>query len=164
MRGNKIMIIGCPGAGKSTFARKLREKTGIPVYYLDMLFHKPDRTTASREAFDAALAEILKTPEWILDGNYQRTLAPRFEACTDVFLFDLPLEQCLAGAAARIGRQREDMPWVEQAFDADFRQYILDFPKDQLPAIYSLIDQYRDTRSITVFHSREEADAWLSQA
>ena len=158
------MIIGCPGAGKSTFARKLREKTGIPVYYLDMLFHKPDRTTASREAFDAALAEILKTPEWILDGNYQRTLALRFEACTDVFLFDLPLEQCLAGAAARIGRQREDMPWVEQAFDADFRQYILDFPKDQLPAIYSLIEQYRDTRSITVFHSREEADAWLSQA
>lgn len=41
----KAIIIGCPGAGKSTFARKLSEKTQLPLYYLDMLWHKPDRTT-----------------------------------------------------------------------------------------------------------------------
>ena len=57
---------------------------------------------------------------------------------------------------------RADMPWVETEFDADFRQYILDFPKDQLPVIYRLIEQYRTARSITIFHSVEEADAWLA--
>ena len=41
--GSRIIVIGCPGAGKSTFARKLRDKTGLPLYYLDMLYHKPDR-------------------------------------------------------------------------------------------------------------------------
>ena len=30
----RIMIIGCPGSGKSTFARGLAEKTGLPLYYL----------------------------------------------------------------------------------------------------------------------------------
>ncbi|MEY8605912.1 hypothetical protein [Muribaculum intestinale] len=30
----KVIIIGCPGAGKSTFARKLSAKTGLPLYYL----------------------------------------------------------------------------------------------------------------------------------
>ena len=40
----KVLILGCPGAGKSTFARKLRDKTGLPLYYLDMIWHKPDRT------------------------------------------------------------------------------------------------------------------------
>ncbi|MBQ4297335.1 MAG: adenylate kinase, partial [Clostridia bacterium] len=134
--GKRIIVIGCPGAGKSTFARKLRDKTGLPLYYLDMMFHKPDRTTAPREEFDRKLAAVLQTDEWIIDGNYQRTLAPRFEACTDVFFLDLPLEQCLEGAASRIGTAREDMPWIEREFDPEFRQYILDFRKDQLPRLY----------------------------
>ena len=48
----KIMIIGSPGSGKSTFARKLRDKTGLPLFYLDMIKHKPDRTTISSEEFE----------------------------------------------------------------------------------------------------------------
>ena len=163
MIGNKIIVIGCPGAGKSTFARKLRDQTGLPLYYLDMLFHNPDRTTVSREAFDAGLQEILQQPAWIIDGNYRRTLPLRFEACTDVFLFDVPVEQCVKNAAARVGTVLEDLPWVETEFDPDFRQYILDFPTEQLPAIRDLIDRYCDTRNITVFHSAAEADDWLSR-
>ena len=162
MIGRKILVIGCPGAGKSTFARKLRDKTGLPLFYLDMLFHNPDRSTLSREAFDAGLHEILERAEWIIDGNYRRTLPLRFEACTDVFLFDLPVEQCLQNAAARVGTVREDLPWVETEFDPDFRQYILDFPTNQLPMICDLIDRYRDTRNITIFHSVQEADEWLA--
>ena len=157
----RIIVIGCPGAGKSTFARKLRDKTGLPLYYLDMLFHRPDRTTVACEEFEQKLQEILKTDRWIIDGNYQRTLPTRFEACTDVFLLDFPLDLCLEGAAARIGTIRDDMPWVEQEFDPEFRQYILDFPKDQLPRIYELVEKYRDSRCITKFHSIEEADRWF---
>ena len=161
--GRKIMVIGCSGSGKSTFARKLKAKTGLPLYYLDMLFHNSDRTTVSREVFDARLNDILKTDKWIIDGNYQRTLPLRFERCTEVFFFDIPLDQCLEGAVARIGKKREDLPWVENELDPEFRQYILDFPKDQLPRINELISQYQDIRKITVFRSREEADAWLDQ-
>lgn len=163
VQGNRIIVVGSPGSGKSCFARKLREKTGLPLYYLDMLFHRPDRTTAGAAEFDAALREILDREEWIIDGNYQRTLALRFEACTDVFFFDLPVEVCLAGAAARVGQAREDMPWIETEFDADFRQYILDFPSDQLPAIRELIARYEAVRNVTVFRSREEADAFLAR-
>ena len=158
----RILVIGCPGSGKSTFARKLRDKTGLPLYYLDRLFHNPDRTTVSREAFDHRLAEILHTDQWIIDGNYQRTLPLRFEKCTEVFLLDLPVEQCLEGAASRIGQIREDLPWVEREFDPEFRQYILDFRKDQMPGINELIEQYKASKAITVFHSREEADHWIN--
>lgn len=158
----RVMVIGSPGSGKSTFARKLRDRTGLPLYYLDMLFHRPDRTTVGREEFDAGLRELVARDEWIIDGNYQRTLPLRFERCTDVFFFDLGVEECLAGAAARIGRTREDMPWVESTFDEDFRQYIIDFPKDQLPAIYELTERWRDSKRVTVFRSRAEADCWLS--
>ena len=158
---HRILVIGSPGAGKSTFSRKLRDKTGLPLYYLDMIYHNPDRTTVGREEFDEKLSHILALGQWIIDGNYQRTLPMRFERCTDVFMFDLPAEQCLKGAEARIGQAREDMPWVEDEFDPEFRQYILDFQRDQIPGIYDLIEKYKDSRAITIFRSREEADGWI---
>ena len=51
----RAIVIGSQGAGKSTFARKLKEKTGLPLYYLDRIFHKSDRTTLTREEFDRKL-------------------------------------------------------------------------------------------------------------
>ena len=53
------------------------------------------------------------------------------------------------------------MPWVEQDFDPEFRQYILDFPRDQRPAIEALIGQYRDEKRIVVFRTRAEAEGYL---
>lgn len=157
----KIMVIGSPGAGKSTFARKLQEKTNFPLYYLDMLWHKADKTNVSREEFDARLGEILQKDAWIIDGNYQRTLEMRLQACDTVFLLDFPLEICLAGVKSRIGKPREDMPWVETEFDAEFKQWILDFPTNQLPQIYALLEKYKENKEIIIFKSRKVADAYL---
>ena len=157
----KVMIIGCPGSGKSTFARRLRDLTGLPLHYLDMLWHKPDRTNITKEEFDARLIEITGRDRWIIDGNYRRTLRVRMEQCDTVFLLDYPLELCLTGAQARIGTKREDMPWTETEFDGEFRQWIEDFPKDQLPEIYQLLEEYRDRRTIVIFRSREESDTYL---
>ena len=159
--GRKILVIGCPGAGKSALARKLNEKLSLPLYYLDMIWHKPDQTTCSREEFDRKLREILEKDEWIIDGNYLRTLEMRLKEADTVFLLDYPLEVCLAGARERIGKEREDLPWVETELDEEFRQWILDFSRDQLPVIYRLLKQYGNDREIFVFRSREEADGFL---
>ena len=161
--GNRrVLVIGSPGSGKSTFARKLRDKTGLPLYYLDMIYHNADRTTVSPEVFIDRLSEILKTDNWIIDGNYQRTLPLRIEECTEVFFFDLPVEQCLEGASARIGQRREDLPWFESELDSDFKQFIIDFPKKTTPKIYELLDKYKYDKIITVFHSREDADKYIA--
>ena len=159
----RILVIGCPGAGKSTFARKLRDLTGLPLYYLDRIYHRADRTTVTREEFDAALLKIMETDRWIIDGNYLRTLEMRLQCCDTVFFLDYPQKLCLEGAAFRVGTVREDMPWVETEFDPEFRQYILDFSKDQLPRIRELLEMYGNGRITVIFHSREEADEWLSK-
>lgn len=158
----RVLVIGCPGAGKSTFARALQGATGLPLfYYLDQLFHLPDGSHVSQADFDEGLAAILKAPRWIIDGNYQRTLAPRLARCDTVFLLDYPLSVCLAGAAARIGKARPDMPWIERTFDPAFRQWILDFPTAQRPQLYAQLAQYKENKQHIIFHSREESTIWL---
>lgn len=158
----KVIIIGSSGAGKSTFARKLRDKSGLPLYYLDLLWHRPDRTTVSNEVFDAQLKELLSRDKWIIDGNYQRTLSVRLDACDTVFLLDFPLDVCLSGAESRIGQARADMPWIETEFDPDFKQWIIEFQNTHLLQIYMLLEQYRETKTVVIFKSRQEADDYLS--
>lgn len=157
----RILVIGSPGAGKSTFARRLREITGLPLHHLDLLWHRPDRTNSTQEEFDAALAGILRGERWIIDGNYSRTLEMRLAACDTAFFLDYPLEVCLAGAQARIGRKREDFPYLETELDPEFYRWILDFPKEHLPRLRRLAAKYRGEKEIITFRAREEADRYL---
>lgn len=159
----RVLVIGSPGAGKSTFARKLRERTGLPLYYLDQIWHCSDGSHLSEKEFDDRLDELLKQERWIIDGNYSRTLVRRLAACDTVFLLDYPTDLCLLGAASRIGRKREDLPWIEQEFDAEFKQHIIDFPNKRLPQIYQLLQSIREEKAVIIFKTREEADNYLKK-
>lgn len=160
---NKAIIIGCPGSGKTTFAEKLQKCTGLPIYYLDAIWHKPDKTHIPREEFDQRIEEIFETPRWIIDGNYKRTIEMRMKQCDTVFLFDLPVEMCLQGVTDRVGKERYDLPWLETELDPEFKQFIEDFPKDTLPYIYELIEKYKDEKRVIIFKSREEADGFIEE-
>ena len=156
----KIIVIGCPGSGKTTFAEKLRDRTGLPLFYLDAIWHKPDRTHISREEYDARLSEILALDSWIIDGNYSRTIERRLAECDTVFLFDLPTEVCLDGAISRLGKKRYDLPWIDTELDPKLKAEIEEFPQKNLPAIYALLEKYKEGKTIVIFKSREEADAY----
>ncbi len=157
------MVVGCSGSGKSWFSKRLRDLTGLPLYHLDMIWHKPDRTTVMREEFDAKLSKIVEHDEWIIDGNFNRTLELRMSHCDTVILFDLPTELCLDGVRSRIGKPRDDMPWVEQELDPEFEAWIRDFREQRLPKIYELIEKYRESCETVVFRTREESERFLEE-
>lgn len=159
----KAIVIGCPGAGKTTFAEKLQKRTALPLYYLDAIWHKPDRTHISRADFDARLGKLLAENAWIIDGNYSRTLEVRISACDTVFFFDLPTEECLWGATVRLGKGRYDMPWIDTELDPKLKQEIEGFRETVRPVIYELLERYSAGRNIVIFTSRNEADAYLEQ-
>ena len=153
----KVIVIGCPGSGKTTFAEKLNKCTRLPLFYLDAIWHKPDRTHISREEYDERLAEILQLDAWIIDGNYSRTIEPRMKMCDTIFLFDLPTEVCIQGAIDRLGKARYDVPWIDTELDPVLKQTIKEFPNQNLPKIYELIEKYQDGKELIIFKSREEA-------
>ena len=143
----KVIVIGSPGAGKSVFSRKLKSITNLPLYHLDMLYHKKDGTHISKEELEEKLKDIFKEDSWIIDGNYQRTLELRLKECDTVFLLDFSLEDCLLGAKSRIGVKREDLPWIEEDFNEE----------------YELIEKYKNNKTIVIFKTREEADNYLER-
>ena len=83
-------------------------------------------------------------------------------ACDTVILFDLPVEVCLEGITSRLGKKRPDMPWIDTEPDPRLVEEILEFPTRNLPAIYDLMETYKDGRERIILRSREEADAFLA--
>lgn len=158
----KVIVIGCSGAGKSTFSRKLKQETDLLLFHLDRLWHNKDKTTVTNELFDKRLSAILKKDAWILDGDFIRTLDIRLKECDTVFFLDYPLETCLAGVASRIGKPREDMPWIETEFDDEFRQWIIDFEEKRLPVITKKLSELGEDKQIYIFKTRDEADIYLA--
>ena len=158
----KVLVIGCAGSGKSVFSRSFASLSGLPLYHLDNIWWREDGTNISREEFDLRLGEILKRDEWIIDGNYMRTMERRMDACDTVVFFDLPVEVCLDGAISRLGKKRYDMPWIDTELDPKLKQEIEEFGDKNLPAIYALIDKYKDGKTVVIFKSREQADAFLN--
>ena len=77
---------------------------------------------------------------------------------TIIWLF-LPTNVCLAGAEGRIGSEREDMPWQEEELSAEFRDFIINFSRDEIPEINEMLRKYKN-KNIIIFKSREEIDAW----
>jgi adenylate kinase family enzyme len=156
----RAVVIGCPGSGKSTFARALAEKTGLPLYYLDMMYWNADKTTVERELFLARVSEALEKDRWIIDGNYLSTMEMRLEKCDTVFFLDYPCEVCLGGVEARMGKPRADMPWIETEWDGEFRQFIEGFIEKSRPKILALLEKYGE-KEIHVFRTRDEAAEYL---
>ena len=157
----KIIVIGCPGSGKSYFSKKLKDILNYPIYHLDLIWNKPDKTTISREEFDSILNKIFLEDNWIMDGNYQRTLEMRINACDTIILLDFDLEVSLDGATSRVGQQRDDMPWKEESLSEEFKNKILSFREEKLPEIYKLLDKYKDEKEIIIFKNREESNNYL---
>ena len=157
----KIIVIGCPGSGKSTISRALHNKTGIPPYHLDMMYWNADKTTVEKSVFLEQLSVVLKKDEWIIDGNYGATMELRMAACDTVIFLDYPLDVCLDGIKERRGKPRSDMPWIETEEDAEFIEFIKSYNEQQKPKVLELLEKYSD-KNIVIFKSREEADAFLN--
>lgn len=160
----KVIVIGCPGSGKSTFARALHDITRLPLYHLDMLYWNVDRTTVSKEVFLARLAETIEKENWIIDGNYGSTMEVRLQACDTVFFLDYPLEVCMDGIMSRRGKERPDMPWIEPEDDVDeeFVEFIKSYNSESRPTVMELLDKYAD-KEIIIFKSRDEAETFLKK-
>ena len=134
----RILVIGCPGSGKTTFSLRLAAQTGLPLFHLDSIYWRADRTHLTREELVDVLRPILAGPRWIIDGNYNGTMPQRVEAWEEVIFLDYP------------------------AKDPAFMDFIRRYATESRPKVLALMAAHPE-KTFTILRSREEADALLAR-
>lgn len=165
----RILLIGNAGAGKTTFAKQLAEKRNLPLVHLDKLYWCGNWEHLSRSGFDAILQSELEKPQWIIDGNFNRTIPHRLQYCDTVFFFDFPTVLCLAGITKRtltnLGKVRSDMGGnCVEHFDSQkpsLYRNVLIFNRQHRRDYYELLDNAKGV-NVIIFKNRRQANAFLA--
>lgn len=161
----RIMIIGCSGSGKTTLALTLKEKLGLPLIHLDQLWWKGDWENVTREEFDSRLAMAVNMDQWIIDGNFSRTVEMRLRRCDTIIYLDFDRWTCLWGVIRRVirnyGKTRPDMGGnCRERFDPEFMKWIWNFNELNRTRNYTWIAQAKHAKAI-VLKNRREVKAFL---
>lgn len=163
----RIVIIGCGGAGKSTLARQLGEKLDIPVVHLDKLFWRPGWVQVSREEFDKLHRDAIAQDRWIIDGNFDRTMEERIQRSDTVIYLDFSRFACLMGVCKRVlttyGKVRPDMgEGCPERIDWEFMKWVWDFNKNKREKNYRLLNEAEGKETI-VLKNRRAVKKFLEQ-
>jgi adenylate kinase family enzyme len=146
----RILVVGCPGAGKTTAAKKLSLITGLPVIHLDQHFWKPGWQNTDTETWATIQKELIDGEQWIIDGNCGSSLPLRIAAADAIVHLDFSTWVCFRRAIYRsvvnLGRARSDVgPGCPERFEVGFFRFILNYRKER---------RQRDILAISRFSGR----------
>ena len=158
----RIMIIGCPGSGKSTLSKQLAVKLKLPLVHLDQIYWKSNWQPISNEIFDELLLREVEKDEWIIDGNYSRTISMRLEKCDTIIYLDYHRMTCLLGVLKRVikgyGKTREDMGEnCPERLDWSFLKYVWTFNQSRREEYLKLLSYQKDKRVIILRYRSDGA-------
>lgn len=163
---HRIAIIGSPGAGKTTFSKRLATKLGLPLYHLDFYYWDNKNNYAEDKlAWRKKVTELANQPSWIIDGNYKSTYDVRFPKADTIIYLDysrnLTLRRAIQRRIRLHGKVRDDMPsnWTEK-FTFELLKFIWEYNRVQRPMIYSILKTQKN-KEIIIFHNPDQAEKYL---
>lgn len=162
----RVTIIGGGGAGKSTFARKLGEKIGVPVYHLDSLFWNPGWIETPKDQWDDRLKDLVNEDTWITDGNFGRTLEIRVQKSDTVIFLDMPthlrMYRILKRRIMYHGKTRPDMrEGCNEKLDWEFVKWVWNYNKNSRENVMELLNKYNDSAEIVVLKDSRDVKRYL---
>jgi adenylate kinase family enzyme len=162
----RVSVIGCPGAGKTTFSRELARNTGLPLIHLDFMYHDQSYSyQTDKDSWRSRVLSEAKKKQWIIDGNYKSTFDLRLPKSDTIIFLDYPTYLSIWRAIKRrihfSKKAREDMPptWKER-LGWDFFVFILKFNHSIAPRMRQLLQSYTD-KDVIILHSPREANMYL---
>ena len=149
----RILVMGPPGSGKSTMARQLGARFGLPVFHLDQAWWRPGWIEAPPQAFRAEVERIAALPEWVIDGNFTVTIAPRFCAADTLIYLDFPPWLSVVRVVRRtirgFGRIRPDMPeGCPERFEFAFLRFVWTYNRERRARNLALVESFGGRRIV----------------
>jgi adenylate kinase family enzyme len=160
----RILVIGSPGAGKSTLASRIAGRLDLPLIHLDREYFGPGWTVPSKPDWRERVKALAARPEWVMDGNYASTFDLRVPRATAIVWLDLPRWRCLAGVLWRVarnyGRRRPDLGAAgPERFDLSFMRWIWSYPQAMRPKTARMLERLRPDQRVYVLRSRSDIPA-----
>jgi len=161
----RVLVIGCSGAGKTHFSLRLAEKTGLPLVHLDEHFWQAGWVAREPKDWRQRISALMAEPRWIMDGNYTGSLEQRLPAADTVFFLDLPRRVSLISVILRTiasyGRTRYGVAaGCGERFELEFFAFIWNFHRIQRPRLTAALKNFGG--KVVTFRSRAEIEAWLA--
>jgi adenylate kinase family enzyme len=150
--GQRILIIGCAGSGKTTLAKKLSKKLQLPIIHLDKYFWGENWGRPTDEEWEKKVWMLCENPTWIMDGNYTDTLPLRLKYASSVIFLDVPRWKCLSRALIRRFRfyhnkKRTDIPeHCKEKLNFSFYSWIWHYPKRSREKTLALLEAYNGAK------------------
>ena len=162
------MVIGCCGAGKSTFSKQLHEVIKLPLIHLDQEYWKPNWTESESDEWEAKVEQLANKEQWIMDGNFGGTMEIRMKQADTIIFMDFPAWRCLSRVIKRIikynGQVRPDMPeGCAERFDMDFLHYVATFNLIKRPQIMKRLEKYGAGKEIIIFKNDRQKLRFLER-
>jgi adenylate kinase family enzyme len=162
----RVLVIGSPGAGKSTLAHKLADCTMLPLFHLDQMHWLPGWVERDRTEARTELAQVLTGERWIIEGNYGSILPMRLERADSVVWLDYPTWLCLKRVLKRWwqhrGRTRPDMTeGCPERLDPEFLWYVLLFRHNWGQRNAAALNGFKG--KVVRLSSPAESEAWLAR-
>ncbi len=160
---NKILIIGSPGAGKSTFANKLGKILNREIIHLDKLYYKTGWMRVPKNEWAEIIKNLVLREEWIMDGNYRGTLDIRLQTSDTVILFNFNRFLCLYSAFTRSLNKNQPFDKAlgnKNKLSWDLVKKIITFPKRDLKR---KLEAHQNTNKIFIVRNRKEANNLIKQ-
>ena len=162
----KVLVIGCCGAGKSTFSKKLEKILKLPLIHLDKYYHKPNWEEPEKDEWEQVLRKLVKQKRWIMDGNYADSFDIRFPLADTIIYLDYPSIKCCLRVIKRnikyFRKKRSDIAdGCKERFDLFFLKFVLTFNYKNRENIYNRLENIKTNKEVIILKNDKEVDLFL---